>query len=139
MAKAAKNKLTDKEQVDAHIAQLGAALKPVVQELRTIILSADERIAEHIKWNNPAFYYTGEMPPSDPKEYKRDIAVFNLFKGRIMLVLPSGARLPDPHQLLEGKYADGRRTIIFKDIDDAQAKSAALKALIANWITTIDN
>ncbi len=139
MAKAAKSKLTDKEEVDAHIAQLDAALQLIVQELRTIILSADSHIAEHIKWNNPAFYYTGGMPPSDPKEYKRDIAVFNLFKGRIMLVLPSGARLTGPQQLLEGKYADGRRTIIFKDIDDVHARSTALKALITNWITTIDN
>ncbi len=139
MAKAIKNKPTDKEQVDAHISQLDEALQAPVQALRTIILSADARIAEHIKWNNPAFYYTGEMPPFDPKEYKADIAVFNLFKGRIMLVLPSGARVPDPHKILEGKYTDGRRTITFKNIEDIQARSAALKEIITNWITTIDN
>lgn len=47
-------------------------------------------IGEQIKWNNPCFYFTGEMPAFDPKEYKREIVVMNLFKGRIMLVLPSG-------------------------------------------------
>lgn len=139
MAKAVKNKLTETQQVDAFISQQDETLQPAIQAIRQIILSASEHIAEHIKWNNPAFYYTGDMALFDPKEYKSDIAVFNLFKGRIMLVLPSGARLADPHKLLEGKYTDGRRTITFKDIDDIRSKSDALKAIIQNWITTIDN
>ncbi len=41
--------------------------------LRNIILSTDKEIGERIKWNNPSFYYTGEMKPFDPKEYKREL------------------------------------------------------------------
>lgn len=133
----ATNTLPPVQQVDAHIAQLPADIAPVVSMIRQTILASHAAIAEHIKWNNPAFYYTGNMPESDPKEYLRDIAVFNLFKGRIMLVLPHGARLADPHQILEGKYADGRRTIVFKDLADATAKSAALQALIKEWVATV--
>ena len=86
MAKPAK--LTDTEEVTAHIKKLDPAVAGIVQTLRSIILSTDKEIAERIKWNNPSFYYNGEMKPFDPKKYKREIIVFNLFKNRIMLVFP---------------------------------------------------
>src|SRR3954465_12516190 len=108
-----KIKLTDKEQVTEHIKQLEPKLAAVIETLRQIILNTDKEIGERIKWNNPSFYYTGEMKTFDPKEYKRDIIVFNLFKNRIMLVLPSGAKVNDSSGLLEGDYKDGRRIAVF--------------------------
>jgi len=66
---------------------LNHPLKNVVQALRKIVLSVDEEIAEQIKWNSPSFYYTGAMKPFDPKEYKRDIVVFNLHKNDCVLLV----------------------------------------------------
>lgn len=129
---------TDPAAVTAHIKKLEPALAKVVQYIRTVILSSGKDIGERIKWNNPSFFYTGRMKPFDPKEYKREIAVFNLFKGRIMLVLPAGAKLGDKSGLLEGDYKDGRRLIIFKDLKDAQAKEKALKKIIATWLKMVD-
>ncbi|MGN6637649.1 MAG: DUF1801 domain-containing protein [Mucilaginibacter sp.] len=87
-----------------------------------------------MKWNNPSFYYTGEMKPFDPKEYKRDIIVFNLFKGRIMLVFPSGAKINDTSGFLEGAYKDGRRIHIFKDMNDVKAHAETLQHIIKEWL-----
>ena len=115
MAKA--TKLTDSDQVTEHINKLEPGLGKIIQTLREIILSTDKEIGERIKWNNPSFYYTGEMKPFDPKEYKREMIVFNLYKGRIMLVFPSGAKVNDRSGLLEGDYKDGRRITIWKDIE----------------------
>jgi hypothetical protein len=84
---------SDTEQIETFINQLEPGTGAVVEAIRQLILGVDPSVGERIKWNNPSFYYTGEMAPFDPKEYKREIAVFNLFKGRIMLVLPSGASL----------------------------------------------
>jgi len=81
-------KLTDTEQVTAHIKKLEPSFGKIIETIRQIILKTDKEIGEHIKWNNPSFYYTGEMKPFDPKEYKREIIVMNLFKERIMLVFP---------------------------------------------------
>src|SRR6266704_3605939 len=103
---AMKAKLTDQEQVIKHIKKLKATVAEVVETLRQIILSTDKEIGERIKWNNPSFYYTGEMKEFDPKEYKRDMIVMNLFKCRIMLVFPSGAKVNDKTGLLEGNYKD---------------------------------
>ena len=131
-------KLSDTEQVDEHISKLEPSIKEVVQSIRKIILNVDKEISERIKWNNPSFYYSGEMQPFDPKEYKREIAVFNLFKGRIMLVLPSGAKLNDQSGLLEGDFKDGRRIIVFVDLKDVQAKKERLKVLIKQWLKMVD-
>src|SRR6187549_1744376 len=126
-------KPTDTEQVTAHIKKLEPALGKIIEAIRQIILSTDKEIGERIKWNNPSFYYTGEMKAFDPKEYKREIVVFNLFKGRIMLVFPGGAKINDPSGLLEGDYKDGRRITVFKDMDDVKAKQKALQNVIKEW------
>jgi hypothetical protein len=136
--KMAKAKLTDTEQVTEHIQKLDQSIVVIVQTLRESILKTDKAIGERIKWNNPSFYYTGEMQPFDPKEYKREIIVFNLFKNRVMLVMPSGAKVNDSSGLLEGDYKDGRRLIIFKDLKDVKAKEKNLQAVIKKWLTLID-
>jgi hypothetical protein len=101
---ATSKKLADEEQVTEHIKKLEPAIANIVEYIRQFILKIDKQIGERIKWNNPSFYYTGEMKPFDPKEYKREIAVFNLHKGRIMLVFTSGAKVDDKSGLLEGDY-----------------------------------
>jgi len=136
MAKAVK--LTESEQVTAHIEKLDPSFGKIIETIRQIILKTDKEIGERIKWNNPSFYYTGEMKPFDPKEYKREIIVMNLFKERIMLVFPSGAKVNDRSGLLEGDYKDGRRITIFKDIKDVKSKEKLLQAAIKKWLTLVD-
>ncbi len=130
--------VSDAEQVSNHIQQLPAELGKVVEKLRQIILKTDKEIGQRIKWNNPSFYYTGEMKEFDPKEYKREIAVFNLFKGRIMLVFPSGAKINDTSGLLQGDYKDGRRTVVFTGLEDVVSKEKILQKIIKQWLKLVD-
>lgn len=136
MAKAVKP--SDTEQVTQHIKKLDPAISKTVEAIRQIVLKTDKEIGEHIKWNNPCFYYTGEMKPFDPKEYKRELIVMNLYKGRIMLVLPSGAKVKDTSGLLTGDYKDGRRLIIFTDMKDVKAKEKALQKIVRDWLKLVD-
>ena len=131
--------LSDKEAVDAHINALEAPVAEVVNAIRQTILNCNNEIDERIKWNNPSFYYTGEMQAFDPKEYKREIAVFNLFKNRIMLVFPSGARITDDSGLLEGQFKDDRKTIVFIDLADFKKKEKHLVNIIQKWMDTIES
>ena len=133
-----KTKLSDSDQVTAHIKKLEPALAKTIETLRQIILSTNKEIGERIKWNNPSFYYTGEMEDFDPKEYKRDMIVMNLHKGKIMLVFPSGAKVNDTSGLLEGDYKDGRRISIFKDLNDVKEKQKALQKIIKDWLKLVD-
>jgi len=129
---------TDTEQVTAHIKKLDPSFGKIIEAIRQIILKTDKEIGERIKWNNPSFYYTGEMKPFDPKEYKREIIVMNLFKERMMLVFPSGAKVNDRSGLLEGDYKDGRRITIFKDMKEIKSKEKLLQSVIKKWLTLVD-
>jgi hypothetical protein len=131
-------KLSDQEQVTEYIQKLDTSLGNIVETIRQIILGTGKDIGERIKWNNPSFYYTGEMKPFNSKEYKREIIVFNLFKGRIMLVFPSGAKVNDASGLLEGDYKDGRRITVLKDLNDVKSKEKALQKVIKAWLKLVD-
>lgn len=135
---ATSTKLSDQEQVSQHIAKLQPEFGKIIEAIRQIILSTNTEIGERIKWNNPSFYYTGEMKPFDPKEYKREIIVLNLHKNRIMLVFPSGAKINDISGFLEGDYSDGRRLVIFKDMADVKSKEQSLRNIINQWLALVD-
>ncbi|WP_379089035.1 DUF1801 domain-containing protein [Pedobacter sp. UC225_65] len=131
-------KLTEQEQVSTYLNQLDDSIRATIAYLRNFILGIDPEIGEQIKWNSPSFYYKGEMAPFDPKEYKRDLLVCNLHKGRIMLVFPTGAKVEDKSGILEGKYTDGRRMITFKDLADLKAKENDLRSVIEQWLSLIE-
>jgi hypothetical protein len=136
MAKA--SSIPDSEQVTEHIATLDPSIRTTVEYLRKLILKTDPSIGERIKWNNPSFYYTGEMKPFDPKEYKREIIVFNLHKNRIMLIFPTGAKVKDKTGFLTGDFKDGRRMVIFKDFADLKARQKALQDVISKWLKLVE-
>ncbi len=136
MAKA--KDINDPASVDAHIQQLDPEIGKCVEAIRKIILGADKSVGEQIKWNSPSFFYTGEMKPFDPKEYKRDIAVCNLHKGRIMIVFPTGAKVDDPSGLLEGDFKDGRKTATFKDLKDIETRKKDLQGVVKKWLALVE-
>ena len=132
-------KASEPEKVDAYMSRLKHPLAKVVENLRQIILSTDEEIGEEIKWNAPTFFYAGKMKPTNPKEYRRYIVVFNLFKQDcIRLVFPSGAKVKDTSGLLEGDYADGRRLAMFYSSKDVRSKAKALRAVISQWLNLLE-
>ncbi|CAN5805284.1 hypothetical protein BH11BAC7_BH11BAC7_12620 [soil metagenome] len=133
----AKSKLSDSEQVEQLIKK--SADPKLLDAIRTVILSADKKIGEQIKWNAPSFYYTGEMKPFDPKEYKRDIVVFNLRKKEyVLLIFPTGAKIKDTSGILEGDYKDGRRMITISDLKDLKSKEKSLQKIIKAWLKMIE-
>ena len=133
------NKLTDEQQVAAYFNKLEHPLKNVVEALRKSVLKTDSEIGEQIKWNSPSFYYTGEMKAFDPKEYKRDIVVFNLHKkDSVLLVFPTGTLIEDKSGLLEGKFTDGRKTALFKTLSEVKLKEKDLQTAIKDWLKKID-
>lgn len=131
-------KLTDKELVTQYIEKLPSDIQPAVEYLRQLILSVDKEIAEHIKWNSPAFYFSGKMKAFNPNEYKRDILVLNLRNGKIMCVLPTGMTIKQNIEILEGNYTDGRRIINFTNLDDIKTKENKLKKTITEWLSLIE-
>lgn len=134
----AAKKPSNQQQVSLFIQNLPIEEAKIAQTIREIILETDMEIAEHIKWNSPSFYYAGEMKAFDAKEYKRDLIVLNLRNNKIMLVLPTGAKINNPSGLLEGTYTDGRRLIHFKDLKDVLSKKKELQNIIKIWLSLVE-
>jgi hypothetical protein len=132
------NSLTDSEQVTELIRKLDDPTAEAVRLIRQVFLNTDEHISEQVKWNSPSFYYNGDMQPFDPKEYKRNIAVANLHRGRLMLVFPTGIKITDTSGFLEGSYTDGRRIVNFKDASDVRAKENLLRSAIIDWLSKVE-
>jgi hypothetical protein len=132
-------KLSEPDKVDEYIKKLKHPLLKVVEALRKIILAADKEIGEEIKWNAPTYFYAGKMKPSDPKEYKRYIIVFNFSnKDCVRLVFPSGAKVNDSSGLLEGDYKDGRRLAMFHDLQEVKSKEKDIHKIIKKWLSLLD-
>jgi hypothetical protein len=133
-------KPSEPEKVDAYLKKLKHPLKEVVEALRQIILSTDKEIGEEIKWNAPTFFFSGEMRPFNPKEYKRYVVVFNLYqKDCIRLVFPSGAKINDKTGFLQGDYTDGRRLAFFPSMAKVKSEEKVLQAVIKKWLKLLDN
>ena len=127
------------DKVDAYMKNLKHPLLKVVQALRQVILSADKEIGEEIFWNAPSFFYTGAMKPFAPKEYKRFIVAFNLYKKDcVRLIFLTGAKLEDTTGLLEGDYKDGRRLALFYSLEDVNKYEKNMKKLIKKWLKLLD-
>jgi hypothetical protein len=115
--------------VETFLAALDHPFDREILALREIILGADPRIAEGIKWNAPSFR-TSEW-----------FATFHLrAKDGVQLILHLGAKkraaavaIPDPESLLQWLGAD-RASVKFRDLDDVEAKRAAFSAVIRQWI-----
>lgn len=132
-------KPSESDKVDAYMEKLKHPLAGVAKALREIILKTAPEIGEEIKWNAPAFFYRGELPPFNPKEYKRHIVVFNFYKRDcVRLVFPSGARVKDKSGLLEGDYPDGRRLALFHNMREVEYQKATLQRLVSQWLATLD-
>jgi hypothetical protein len=106
--------------VDRWLDEADHPLEATMRRAREIILGADSRVTESIKWKTPTFAYMG------------NIASFNPSKNLVSIMFHRGAEIPGDHPLLEG---DGKlvRTIRFSDLDQLEAGRAALEAVVRGW------
>jgi hypothetical protein len=108
--------------VDAWFETYENPQRELVQAVRRVMLEADPRVSETIKWKAPTFMYKGNIASFYPKTTKHASLMFH-----------TGASLPDPTGLLEGE-GDTSRVARFLDESDLAAKEDALRGLVAAWI-----
>ena len=121
---------------DADVAAFLEALqhphKTAILALRSLILSADERIGEGIKWNVPSFR-TSEWFATLHLRAKRGVGVILHFGAKKSAISQTGVAIADPTGLLEWLGKD-RASVLFADIDDIQTRQDAFVALLREWI-----
>ena len=115
------------QKVDEYLDKKNHPLTEEINLVRSIILSADDRMEETIKWSSPTFMYKGNMA-----------SFFMNAKKFVSLMFHKGALMPNELGLLEGEGKEGR-VARFIDKEDIEQKKEALQSLIEEWITMMDN
>jgi hypothetical protein len=108
-------------EVDAWFATYDNPMKDVVERTREIVLEADARVDECIKWQAPTFTYKGNMASFYPKSRQHASLMFHL-----------GARIPGDHPRLEGT-GDTSRVMKLGSMEEADAARDDLARLVRAW------
>jgi len=107
--------------VDAWFERYDNPMKPVVQRIREIVLEADPRVTETVKWQAPTFIYKGNLASFYPRSRQHASLLFH-----------QGARIPGTHPRLEGS-GDTSRVMKIGSLDDAEAARTELVAIVKAW------
>jgi hypothetical protein len=112
------------ELIDARIQQLSDWRGELLARLRSVILSADQRVVEEWKWNTPVWSAGGIICTGES------------YKSKVKVTFAEGASLPDPSGLFNSSL-DGnvRRAIDFTEttgVDEQALRELVQAAVIAN-------
>jgi uncharacterized protein YdhG (YjbR/CyaY superfamily) len=109
------------KEVDAWFAKYDNPMKEVVQRIREIILAADPRMDECIKWQAPTFTYRGNLASFFPKSRQHASLMFH-----------TGAHIPGEHPRLEGS-GETARTMKIGSVEEADAARRDIERIVRAW------
>ena len=113
-------------EVDAWFDRYADPMKDVVLRMRDIVLEADPRIDECIKWQAPTFTYKGNLASFYPKS-----------KDHASLMFHIGARIPGSYPRLEGT-GDTSRIMKIGSVAEAESARPELESIVRAWIAWRD-
>jgi len=109
------------KEVEAWFARYENPMKGVVLRMREIILGADARIEECIKWQAPTFTFEGNLASFFPKSKQHASLMFHV-----------GAQIPGDHPRLEGT-GDTSRVMKIGSLPEANAAKRDLERIVRAW------
>jgi hypothetical protein len=109
------------KEVDAWFAKYDNPMKEVVERIRAIVLAADPRVEECIKWQAPTFTYRGNLASFYPKSKQHASLMFHL-----------GAKIPGKHERLEGT-GDTSRVLKIGSVAEANRAKRDIERLVRAW------
>jgi uncharacterized protein YdhG (YjbR/CyaY superfamily) len=107
--------------VDAWFARYENPMKDVVQRIRALVLGADARIEECIKWQAPTFTYRGNLASFFPKSKQHASLMFHM-----------GAKILGNHPRLEGSGGTSR-VLKIGSVAEANAAKRELERIVKAW------
>jgi hypothetical protein len=107
--------------VDEWFQKLDHPLKPSMLAVRRVILEADPRITESIKWSTPTFEFRGNLASFQPKA-----------KQFVSLLFHRGAEIPGDHPRLEGD-SPLARVMRFTSEAEVEMYRGSLEAAVRAW------
>ena len=114
------------EKVDQFFAKTDNPLKQEMEAVRDIILAANDKVTEDIKWAAPSFNYKDNLCTFNPRA-----------KKFVNLTFHKGALINDTTGLLEGDAKEAR-VARFNSMEEVEAKKEALITVINAWVDLMD-
>jgi hypothetical protein len=108
-------------EVDQWFAASEHPMKAVMSAVRDVILDADGRVTEAIKWKTPTFVYKGNIASFNPQA-----------KAFVSLMFHRGAEIPGDHPILIGG-GDTTRYSRFDDLAMVERSRGELSAVVRAW------
>lgn len=96
-------------------------MAPVVRKVRAVILDADPRIGECIKWKSPTFVFRGNLA-----------SVQHRITRHACLMFHTGAHIPGVYPSLEGT-GGATRYMRFTSLADVDRLAHELRAIVRAW------
>jgi uncharacterized protein YdhG (YjbR/CyaY superfamily) len=107
--------------VEAWFERYDNPMKPVVLRIRAIVLGADRRVEECIKWQAPTFTYKGNLASFYPRSSQHASLMFH-----------TGAKIPGVHPRLDGT-GNTSRVLKIRSVAEANAARPDLERIVKAW------
>ena len=120
------------KEVSGFLDNLKHPLRKEIDETRTIILSAESRLAENIKWNGPNYSVGSDDRVTMRVQPTKQVQLI-FHRGAKVLEQPKGKLIDDDSGLLDWK-ANDRAVITFKSLDDIKSAKKSLTSIVKKWI-----
>jgi hypothetical protein len=117
--------------ISVFMADLQYPLKAEIEAIRRVILGADKRIGEGIKWNAPGFYIDDHFATF--KLRPEDMVQVVLHKGAKAKDNSGEVKINDPAGLLKWAAKD-RCVASFSNMKDVESKKAAFASIVKQWV-----
>jgi uncharacterized protein YdeI (YjbR/CyaY-like superfamily) len=118
--------MNNTKKVDEFMSKLEHPLKAELDAVRSIIIKANPKMEEDVKWGGPSFFY------------KEDLATFNpRIKNYVALIFHKGELLHIKSDFLEDA-TKGKVYAKFYSMDQVTANKELIEKMVNAWIELMD-
>jgi hypothetical protein len=118
--------MTTSPEVEAWLASTKPATSETIRRVRDVILAADSRITEYVKYRTLTFAYRGDLA-----------AFVGLARKPVTLMFNRGARINGDFPHLEGEGPTAR-FMRFADVDEVEERSDELSRIVVAWCDLLE-
>ena len=118
--------MNNSKKVDEFMSKLEHPLKAELEAVRSIIVNANPKMEEDVKWGGPSFFY------------KEDLATFNpRIKNYVALIFHKGELLNIKSDFLENA-TKGKVYAKFYSMNDVTANKELIEKMVNTWVDLMD-
>lgn len=132
------NEWDDSAAVDEFMAKLDPPLRTQMEAVRSVILSADRRITEGIKWNAPSCYCHEWFATFNRSPRAKEFVQVVFHRGAKAKPGENSRYVEDPSGILEW-ITDDRCIAKFDGMKDIATKKDALRGVVSQWVSKLSD